>query len=306
MSPEQATGQPVVVDHRTDIYSLGMTIYELLTRQPAFSTDHRQSLLTQIADNDPPDPRRINKSVPHELATIVLKAIAKHGGERYATAGEFAADLRRFVDDKPIHARRPSLLDRVTKWSRRHRKLVASAATLLVLVTIGSTIAAVCIDRALEAEKSEHARAEQNLNRAEQNLDIALKALDDVHLSLVADTASQQATLSESDRTIITGIVAPLRENRGLTPPARHAPLVTRHFWVLLAAALLGCGEGTYEKQFKERHDELKTAPRGYAKDHPRIAYLRRHVTCLPVSGCSAEKRNRDFIFVIQKQDDYG
>src|SRR5262249_35297607 len=109
MSPEQALAKRVVVDHRTDIYSLGATLYELLTLEPAFAGSDREELLRQIAFEGPKPPRRYNKAIPADLETIVLKVLAKNPAERYATAQEVADDLRRFLEHKPIQARRPSL-----------------------------------------------------------------------------------------------------------------------------------------------------------------------------------------------------
>ena len=110
MSPEQALGRRELVDHRTDIYSLGVTLYELLTLQPAFGGRDRQELLRQIAHEEPAPPRRLNPAIPRDLETIVLKAMAKEPESRYATAQELADDLRRFLEHKPIQARRPTLL----------------------------------------------------------------------------------------------------------------------------------------------------------------------------------------------------
>ena len=118
MSPEQAQARGGVVDQRTDIYALGMTLYELLTLQPAFNGRDHQELLRQIALDEPVSPRRLNPAVPRDLETIVLKAIAKDPASRYTTAQELAADLRRFMDDQPILARRPGPLERSFRWAR--------------------------------------------------------------------------------------------------------------------------------------------------------------------------------------------
>jgi tetratricopeptide (TPR) repeat protein len=142
MSPEQALAKRVVVDHRTDIYSLGATLYELLTHQSAYSATDRQELLRQIAFEEPRKPRRLNRSIPAELETIVLKAMEKNPAERYATAKDLAEDLRRYVMDKPIQARRPTPIQRVRKWARRHRA-AATAAVVCLLVTAAVTLGSV-------------------------------------------------------------------------------------------------------------------------------------------------------------------
>ncbi len=112
MSPEQAMAKRAIIDHRSDIYSLGVTLYELLALRPAFDGEGREALLRQVTLDDPRPPRRFNPSVPIDLETIVLKVMAKEPAERYATARELADDLRRFLDVKPIKARRPSPWDR--------------------------------------------------------------------------------------------------------------------------------------------------------------------------------------------------
>jgi tetratricopeptide (TPR) repeat protein len=133
MSPEQANARRGVVDQRTDIYALGVTLYEVLTLQPAFNGRDHQELLRQIALDEPVPPRRLNPAVPRDLETIVLKAMAKDPASRYATAQELAADLRRFQDDQPIQARRPGPLERTLRWARRHWELVGTAAAILVI-----------------------------------------------------------------------------------------------------------------------------------------------------------------------------
>ncbi len=176
MSPEQAEARHGVLDHRTDIYSLGLTLYELLTLRPAFGGDDRQTLFRQIADDEPRRPRQINAATPKDLETVVIKAMAKEPQSRYATAGDLADDLERFLADKPIRARRPTLLKRAAKWSRRHQAVVWSAAVFLLLATIGLGISNLLItwqknakDVALQDRAKALAEKQEALERAKTN-----------------------------------------------------------------------------------------------------------------------------------------
>jgi len=137
MSPEQALANRVLIDHRTDVYSLGATLYEILTLEPAFGGENREQVLRQIAFEEPARPRRLNPGIPAELETIVQKALEKNPQDRYATAQELADDLRRFLEDKPIRARRPGVLQRGRKWARRHKALLlAMALPVLALLLL--------------------------------------------------------------------------------------------------------------------------------------------------------------------------
>jgi eukaryotic-like serine/threonine-protein kinase len=140
MSPEQIQPRSVVVDHRTDIYSLGATLYELLTLQPAFEGDSPQEVMRRVVEEEPRAPRRINPAIPRDLETVVLQAMAKERTDRYKTAQELAEDLQRFLDGKPIQARRPSPLDRASRWARRHRRMVASSVVALIMGVVGLSI----------------------------------------------------------------------------------------------------------------------------------------------------------------------
>jgi serine/threonine protein kinase/tetratricopeptide (TPR) repeat protein len=142
MSPEQALARHGLVDHRTDVYSLGATLYELLTLHPATPGSDRQELLRQIAFEEPVAPRKLERSIPVELETIVLKALEKNPAHRYATAQDLADDLRRWLEDRPIQARRPSLRQVAARWARRHRAAV-TAATICLLVSLASAVGSV-------------------------------------------------------------------------------------------------------------------------------------------------------------------
>jgi WD40 repeat protein/serine/threonine protein kinase/Tfp pilus assembly protein PilF len=168
MSPEQALAKRVVVDHRTDVYSLGATLYELLTLEPAFSGTDRQELLRQIAFEEPKAPRRVDKAIPSELETIVLKALEKNPAERYATAKELAEDLRRWLGDEPIRARPAGLVRRLRKWGRRHQAIVGSAFAAVGVVTVVLAISSGLIFAAYKEKEDQRVVAVQEMDRANQ------------------------------------------------------------------------------------------------------------------------------------------
>jgi serine/threonine protein kinase len=191
MSPEQAAGRPVI-DPRSDVYGLGLTLYELLTQQPAFPARDRQECLRQILEQEPAPARRVNRAVPVELETIVLKAMARAPEDRYGTARELADDLRRFLDDQPIRARPPGLSERLAKWARRHRQLAAAAVLGLAaaVVVLGVTAWRIATAEARtqsaylalkkeqerttsawKEEAAQRARAEENYRQAREVLD---------------------------------------------------------------------------------------------------------------------------------------
>jgi serine/threonine protein kinase/Flp pilus assembly protein TadD len=134
MAPEQALARHGLVDHRADVYALGATLYELLTLRPAVTGTERAEVLRQIAFEEPAAPRKLDKAIPAELETITLKCLAKIPSERYPAAGELAEDLRRWLEDRPIKARPPTLRQRAVKWARRHRPVVGAAGVVLLFV----------------------------------------------------------------------------------------------------------------------------------------------------------------------------
>ena len=143
MSPEQAMASRIPIDHRTDIYSLGATLYELLSGVPAFRSDDRRELLQQVLFDDPIPLNRIDDSIPTPLQIIVEKAMRKDPRHRYSTAGEMADDLFRFLSNTPIRALRASRFEPVFRWCRRNAALTVSVlivAILLITLMMGRFI----------------------------------------------------------------------------------------------------------------------------------------------------------------------
>jgi eukaryotic-like serine/threonine-protein kinase len=192
MSPEQVEGSRQILDHATDVYSLGVTLYELLAFRPAVTSTDRHEAMHQIVEHAPRPLVELDHAIPRDLETIVLKCIAKDPSERYTTARDLAEDLRLFVDDRPILARRPSLADRAARWSRRHRSLVWLTAVAVVIVTLVSAASAILVLNAYEREKELRATAEENAIAARQNYEIARDAIGRM-LDRVADAGLAKA-----------------------------------------------------------------------------------------------------------------
>ena len=180
MSPEQAGGPRGLVDHRTDVYSLGATLYELLTLRPIFDGTDRRALLHQIMHEEPKAPRTVDRAIPLDLETIVLKAIGKYPADRYAAARDMADDLNRFLRDEPIRARRATVVQRARKWMRRHPSVPVAAVVVLVLLTLGSIGSALLIRseqaRTRDAYQEERRRAKE----AEDRLRLARRSVDEM------------------------------------------------------------------------------------------------------------------------------
>ena len=142
MAPERFSGGG---DARADVYGLGLTLYELLTLEPAFDAADRLRLIEQIKSVDPARPRLVDRRLPRDLETVILKAIDKDARRRYQTADALAEDLRRFRDDEPILARRATAVERYARWARRNPGVAVLGGVLtavLVLVTAASLLVA--------------------------------------------------------------------------------------------------------------------------------------------------------------------
>jgi serine/threonine protein kinase len=184
MAPERFQGK---ADAQSDVYSLGLTLYEMLTFRPAYEPSTPSVLIGRITEGQPLRPRAVNAAIPRDLETIVLKSIAKDPSHRYASAGELADDLGRFLGDRPICARRLGLGERLWRWARRNRavaSMVGLAVALLILVAAVASIgyvqthrASVEVREALVRESQQRRKAEDALARESQQRKKAEDAL---------------------------------------------------------------------------------------------------------------------------------
>jgi serine/threonine protein kinase/WD40 repeat protein len=165
MAPERFNG---ISSTSGDIYSLGLTLYEMLTLRPAFEEGDRGRLIRRVMNEEPVRPRTLDRRIPRDLETVVLKCLAKDPAERYDTAEELAEDLRRFLADRTIRARRASNWERTWRWCRRNpalASLLVTVAVLLVAVASVSTFSAASLQTALT--RTEKAEREARLREAE-------------------------------------------------------------------------------------------------------------------------------------------
>ena len=180
MAPEQFKGK---ADVRSDVYSMGLTLYELATLRPAFAATGQTTLIDAIMHGQPKAPRQLRPAMPRDLETIILKSIAREPEARYASAGALAADLRCFLEDRPIEARRATASERLWRWSRRNPALAAlsgTAAALLIAVAVIATVAYVHTSRANVQVRSALAGEQTQRQKAEATSALAIEALDTI------------------------------------------------------------------------------------------------------------------------------
>src|SRR5262245_21716884 len=171
LAPERFSGQ---IDERGDVYSLGATLYELVNLRPVHDDPDRAQLMAAILHHEPARSRQLDARVPRDLETIVLKALAKDPAHRYATARALVYDLRRFLDDAPIQARRASLVERGWRWCRRNPGIAVTSTAAVVALLIGLGIALWQWQRAEDAAQ----RAEENATQAKKDFEMAFQAID--------------------------------------------------------------------------------------------------------------------------------
>jgi serine/threonine protein kinase len=269
MAPERFQGQS---DVRSDVYGLGLTLYELLALRPAFEETDRSRLIDMVTRAELPHLLKLDPAIPRDLATIVHKAIARDPTDRYTTAGDLAADLTRFLEDRPIRARRLSPLGVAWRWARRN-KMVASllglVSVLVVALSAGAMIAAeryravaqnenharltadaakkLAETRALEANQ---ARSESDANAARAN---AARAEADrsaaeakAVVAFVVDDVLGAASPSKTRGKMVTVLEALTNADRSLEAKLAKEPRVEASIRQALARVYTELGE--YEK----------------------------------------------------------
>ncbi len=192
MSPEQALGNRLIVDHRTDIYSLGTTLYELLSGRTVFEGSVRGRILHQIAEVEPTPLRQLQPTIHVDLETIILKSIAKVPEDRYASASDLSVDLRRYLAHLPVQARRPTSWQRAKNVARRHSAALLAASTGLVVVTLVAMLAAVLVWQAKRATDSALHQSNESLEIARERELFARQ-----HLYVADISAAHQAGLQD-------------------------------------------------------------------------------------------------------------
>jgi serine/threonine protein kinase/WD40 repeat protein/tetratricopeptide (TPR) repeat protein len=191
MAPERFNGQG---DLRSDVYSLGLTLYEMLALRPAFDEGDRNKLIKQVVHGEPVRPRKLNPAVPRDLETVVLKAVARDPAHRYQSPAEMADDLKRFVEDRPVRARRISEGERLWRWCRRN-PLPASLLAGIVLVFLMGFAGVFWQWRGAEMARQDE---KNQRNRVEALRQGAETARDEAEKSRVAAQAeTYRAVLSE-------------------------------------------------------------------------------------------------------------
>jgi serine/threonine protein kinase/predicted Zn-dependent protease len=167
MSPEQIAAGRITVDHRTDVYSLGAVLYEMLTLRRPFPGENREEILSGILTRDPRAPRRVNPRIPVDLETICHKAMEKDPRRRYQTAGEMAQDLRQFLQRGLIAARRAGPVRRVGKFVRRHPVATVLVAAVILVAGLGTLVWRTSVQKAEHEFQSSIAVAQYSLEQGE-------------------------------------------------------------------------------------------------------------------------------------------
>ncbi|MFT7620454.1 MAG: serine/threonine protein kinase/formylglycine-generating enzyme required for sulfatase activity [Planctomycetota bacterium] len=199
MSPEQLLAHRLKLDRRTDIYSLGVTLFEACTLRRPFEGGNRQELYQAIVMKEPPSPRSINAKIPKDLAAIILTTIDKDRDRRYQTALEFAQDLRRFREYEPVQARPAGPLVKTMRWVQRNTAVAASLVLVVVVSLVAAGVFYFKSEESLLAKKDAEAARDLAKSESEQK-SIALKREQDALAAETKEREAKQAALTDFER----------------------------------------------------------------------------------------------------------
>jgi serine/threonine-protein kinase len=200
MSPEQAAGRPESVGPRSDVYSLGTTLYELLTGRSAFEgtgVAGVRDMLTRVGRGEFTPPRQVCRSIPPALEAICLKAMALRPEDRYASPGDLADDVECWLADEAVAAHRDGVTARLARWARRHRTAVVGAAATLLAATIALAIGTVLIGRESARREEQRRLAARNFAMARDAVDRMLSRVGEVELAEVPQMGAVRRHLLE-------------------------------------------------------------------------------------------------------------
>ncbi len=268
MAPELASGQSDQSDRQTDVFSLGIILYEILTGTNPFRTGDARQSMKGILHHDPPEPRKVNRPAGRTLSAICMKALSKDPFRRYESARELGDDIRAFREARAVSAIEPRLIDRISRWARRRPAAAASLGTLLVVVVLAGVAVGyqAAVERALVEDlygvidriERNQARVEEGL--AEIRLSLGDPTLSDEERASMTAVARSLDSLRETQSAMIRGMAYGITGLTIVSPERRSQEILRRDHLesidsaiededLLNAAVLIRWALGSYERE---------------------------------------------------------